>query len=57
MVGIWLLLVGVGMAQTVFILSSSVGYYNYRQNANALAMYQLLRERGFGHGELLLAYP
>lgn len=57
MVGIWLLLVGVGMAQTVFILSSSVGYYNYRQNANALAVYQLLRERGFPHRKLLLAYP
>ena len=33
--------------QKAFLLTSSVGYYNYRQIANALEMYHWLKRLGF----------
>lgn len=44
-------------SQKAFIFSSSVGYYNYRQNANALKIYETLRTNGFEDKDILLAFP
>ena len=31
------------LGQKAFLLTSSVGYYNYRQQANVMEVYQLLK--------------
>lgn len=43
--------------QKAYVFSSSVGYYNYRQNANAMKVYQMLKERGLKDQDILLAFP
>ena len=35
------------LAQKAFLMSSSIGFYNYRQNANTLKIYQTLKSNGF----------
>ena len=42
-----LVMIWVSMAQRAFLFSSSVGYYNYRQNANLLTVYGMLKKYGF----------
>lgn len=44
------------ITQKAFLLSSSVGYYNYRQNANVLKVYHLLKQSGFQDNDIILAY-
>ena len=41
-------------AQKAIILSSSIGYYNYRQAANAVKIYQDLKINGFSDSDILL---
>ena len=36
-----------GISQKAFMLTSSVGYYNYRQLSNVLEVYHILKELGF----------
>jgi len=43
--------------QKAFLFSSSVGYYNYRQNANVLKVYHTLKQSGFSENDIILAYP
>jgi glycosylphosphatidylinositol transamidase (GPIT) subunit GPI8 len=43
--------------QKAFVFSSSVGYYNYRQNANALKVYALLKANGVGDEDIILGFP
>jgi len=40
--------------QHAFILSSSVGFYNYRQTAGALKVYEHLKQRGFRDNNIFL---
>lgn len=40
-------LLGILEAQKAFLMSSSIGFYNYRQNANTLKLYQTLKSNGF----------
>jgi len=44
-------------SQKAFLFSSSIGYYNYRQNANVLKMYNLLKDQGFDDKDMILAFP
>lgn len=44
-------------SQKAFIFSSSVGYYNYRQNANALIVYELLKNNGFDDKDIVFGFP
>jgi len=37
----------VASSQKAYLLTSSVGYYNYRQVANALEIYHWLKKLGF----------
>lgn len=39
------------------LISSSVGYYNYRQGANLLTVYQHLKKNGFTDQEIILMMP
>lgn len=43
--------------QKAFLLTSSVGYYNYRQQANVLELYRLLKYYGFEDQHVLLSFP
>lgn len=43
--------------QKAYVFSSSVGYYNYRQNANAMKVYHTLKQRGLKDQDILLAFP
>lgn len=43
--------------QKALLLTSSVGYYNYRQQANVLELYRLLKHYGFEDQHLLLSFP
>ena len=54
---ILIMLAVVGLSQKAFIMSSSVGYYNYRQQANALEIYQLLKKHGYEDHNMLLVFP
>jgi len=45
------------ISQKAFLFSSSVGYYNYRQNANVLKMYSFFRDQGFEDDDMILAFP
>jgi glycosylphosphatidylinositol transamidase (GPIT) subunit GPI8 len=45
------------ISQKAFIFSSSVGYYNYRQNANALKVYSILKNNGFEDKDIILGFP
>jgi glycosylphosphatidylinositol transamidase (GPIT) subunit GPI8 len=40
--------------QKAIIFSSSIGYYNYRQSANALVIYHKLKEYGFSDEDVTL---
>lgn len=42
--------------QKAYLLSSSSGFYNYRQNANVFKVYHHLRSFGFSHSDILLSY-
>lgn len=39
------------------LVSSSVGYYNYRQGANLLTVYQHLKANGFSDQDIILMMP
>ena len=43
--------------QKAIIFSSSIGYYNYRQTANALSVYHKLKEYGFNDQDIILMIP
>ena len=43
--------------QKAMIFSSSIGYYNYRQTANALSVYHKLKEYGFNDRDIILMIP
>lgn len=49
-----LLCVQVTLNQQAIILSSSIGFYNYRQTANAVQIYQYLKNNGFTDDKILL---
>lgn len=51
------LLTTISISQKAFIMSSSVGYYNYRQQANAMEVYQLLKKHGYEDQHMLLVFP
>jgi glycosylphosphatidylinositol transamidase (GPIT) subunit GPI8 len=34
-------------AQKALVMTSSVGYYNYRQQSNAMEVYRMLKEYGY----------
>ena len=40
------------ICQQSFIFSSSVGYYNYRQNANVLQLFKNLIKNGFSEDDI-----
>jgi phosphatidylinositol glycan class K len=43
-----------GSSQKAILLSSSLGYYNYRQMSNIVKLYQNLRHNGFADDDILL---
>ena len=45
------------LTQKAVLLTSSVGYYNYRQLANVLEVYQLMKKYGYQDDRLLLMIP
>jgi glycosylphosphatidylinositol transamidase (GPIT) subunit GPI8 len=54
---IFINILAVIIAQKAFLFSSSVGYYNYRQNANVLKIYEMLKNEGFEDEDLILSLP
>jgi glycosylphosphatidylinositol transamidase (GPIT) subunit GPI8 len=54
---ILLLITAIAFAQKAFIFSSSVGYYNYRQNANALKIYETIKGNGLEDKDIILGFP
>ena len=52
-----LLLLHLTISQKAFIMTTSVGYYNYRQQANTMEIYHLLKQFGFEDHNLLLLFP
>jgi glycosylphosphatidylinositol transamidase (GPIT) subunit GPI8 len=52
-----LIIIKIVVSQKAFIFSSSVGYYNYRQNANALKVYEMVKSKGFQDDDIILAFP
>lgn len=50
-------LISLVISQKALIFSSSVGYYNYRQNANALRVYHFLKNNGIDDADMVLAFP
>jgi len=52
-----LIIINIAFSQKAFIFSSSVGYYNYRQNANALKVYEMIKTKGFQDDDIILAFP
>ncbi len=50
-------LFGLAYNQIAVLMSSAVGYYNYRQTAGVMSIYQTLRELGFHDADILLAIP
>jgi glycosylphosphatidylinositol transamidase (GPIT) subunit GPI8 len=43
--------------QKAIVFSSSIGYYNYRQTANALSVYHKLKKYGFNDQDIILMIP
>ena len=52
-----LILLGVANSQQAFLFSSSVGYYNYRQNANLITVYEILKQYHYQDHQITLAFP
>lgn len=60
MLGFLIFILVVAAAQTknrAILLSSSLGFYNYRQGSNVVKMYHHLKERGFRDEDILLMLP
>ncbi len=53
----WFSLSYLTVSQKALLLTSSVGYYNYRQIANALEVYHNLQKFGFEDHNKLLLFP
>lgn len=52
-----LLFVAVVARNSAVLVSSSIGYYNYRQAANLLAVYKHLRLLGWSENDIALMMP
>ena len=45
------------ISQKAYLLTTSVGYYNYRQLANVLEIYHILKNHGYEDHQVLFAFP
>jgi glycosylphosphatidylinositol transamidase (GPIT) subunit GPI8 len=52
-----ILLVLEAKKNVAILLSSSIGYYNYRQGANLLTIYRILKQQGFSDSDIIMTMP
>ena len=45
------------LAQKAFLMSSSIGFYNYRQNSNTLKIYHALKSNDLEDNDIVLSFP
>jgi glycosylphosphatidylinositol transamidase (GPIT) subunit GPI8 len=52
-----LVIVAISKDNKAILVSSSIGYYNYRQTSNLLSLYQQLKYKGFSDESITLMMP